>query len=430
MRKLLLILGFVFCFTYSKGQSSPQINKDKSVTFIIDAPNASTVQIDGEMLEPKFKIRTKITTVGSKAKKTMKNEGGYWSFTTPPLESNMYTYRFIVDDKYVLDSNNPYIVRDIKDTLNYFFINGGIGEYFMDKAIPHGKLSKVWYPSKIEKWSKRRLSVYTPPNYNVSKKYPVLYLLHGSGGDEDSWEDMGRICQIMDNLLNDGKINPMIVVMPNGNVDLDASPGNGMNKNQQPSASNTNSMFGIIEYAFMDDVVSFIDQKYSTIKRKEGRAIAGLSLGGLHTLYIALNNPLDFNYIGLFSAQTTNALSDKRINAIKQIRNNIDETLANIPFVSSNNINKTRKNISNKFQDQHLEIYKNKEEKLKALFESELALFYIAVGKEDFVKKLNDDFRKELDEQYYKYFYNETEGGHTWDNWRKYLVDFIQRIFK
>ncbi len=271
------------------------------------------------------------------------------------------------------------------------------------------------------------MSIYTPPGYSNKKSYPVLYLLHGSGGDEDAWETMGRVCQILDNMISGNKITPLIVVMPNGNVDLDAAPGKGLDKNVQPSGVNVNSMLGEMETTFINDIVKYVDKNYPTIKEKSGRAIAGLSLGGLHTLYITLNNPTYFDYIGLFSAQTTNALTDKRIGFFKRLKGQLNSTIEKIPIMSQESKNKKIDNVSSK--GEHLDIYEQTDEKMEKLFSLNPKLFYIAVGEEDFVKKLNDDLRAKMDDNKYSYVYNETEGGHTWSNWRKYLIDFLPRIF-
>ncbi|MCD8291843.1 MAG: hypothetical protein LUC91_10130, partial [Prevotella sp.] len=302
-----------------------------------------------------------------------------------------------------------------------FIIKGGIGDYYSDRNVAHGTVAKVWYLSAMKRWTKRRMTVYTPPAYdkNKERRYPVLYLLHGSGGDENSWVEIGRACQILDNLIAEGKIVPMIVVMPNGNVELDAAPGEGENPDVVPSGNNFKSMLGGIESVFIHDIVDYIDQHYRTIINKKYRAIAGLSLGGLHTLYITLNNPDKFNYIGLFSAQTTNTLSDEGIGMINGFKKNMREIKRE--FTSS------KSEIDNSYE---LSVYQNTDEKIDELFNNNPALLYIALGKEDFVKKLNDDLRAKLDEKGYKYYYNETDGGHTWDNWRKYLIDFLPRLFK
>lgn len=423
----ILLIAYCLCLSnlcikaHDDMKVSLTINPDNSVTFRLYDSEADKVSIEGDFLAPKFKLKTKIATFEKQSSKRMNKDGDDWFFTTKPLDSNLYTYTFIVDREDVVDRHSKNIFRDVDRYYNFFIIEGGIGDYFLDKKVPHGTVVKVWYPSVMKGWKKRRMSVYTPPGYNENKgmHYPVLYLLHGSGGDENSWIEAGRACQILDNLMAEKRIEPMIVVMPNGNVELDAAPGEGQDAQKEPTAMNAKSMLGEVERVFMQDIVQYIDQHYRTIKNKQGRAIAGLSLGGLHTLYISLNNPDSFNYIGLFSAQTTNALSNRRIDMINAFRTGINDIRENIPFISSENNN-----------NEELNIYKDTNVKLDVLFNKKPDLFYIALGRNDFVKKLNDDLRSVLDEKGYEYYYNETDGGHTWDNWRKYLIDFLPRIFK
>lgn len=218
----------------------------------------------------------------------------------------------------------------------------------------------------------------------------------------------------------------MIVVMPNGNAELAAAPGEDPNNpRQQPSAVNTKSMLGQIETVFIDEVVDYVDNNYRTFPTKNYRAIAGLSLGGLHTLFITANNPDMFDYVGLFSAQTTNALNNQYIDQLKEVGNIWSDVKAIFPSLNGSKFDRT---ISS-YTSPELSIYEDLDLKLSRQFENPPKLYYIAVGEEDFVKKLNDDFRAKLDSYEYPYLYNETDGGHTWENWRKYLVDFLPRIF-
>ena len=197
---------------------------------------------------------------------------------------------------------------------------------------------------------------------------------------------------------------------------------------RQPSANNVKSMLGVIESAFADEVVAYVDAHYPTVATKQGRAIAGLSLGGLQTIFIAANNPDMFNYVGLFSAQTTNMLDDTSIGNLKSLSGGASKLLKNIPFVSDSKLSKKLQRIDERMTK--VEVYKNLDEKLARQFASAPALYYIAVGCDDFTLKLNDDFRKRLDAAGYQYLYNPTSGGHSWENWRRYLLDFAPRLFK
>ena len=410
------------------------INGDKSVTINYYDKSAKEVLLKGTFLNKGVKFKTPAGTFGKGRKVKMKNVGnGYWTYTTEPLPSELYWYHFIVNaDTIKIDSENLNIVRDINTLYNYFIVRGGIADKYVDVKDKGGKLQYVWYPTSINGMKRRRMAVYTPFDYNQvqSKRYPVLYLLHGSGGDETAWAECGRLVQIMDNMINLGLCKPMIVVMPNGNVELAAAPGaDPKNPNVVPSGNNISSMYGKIEKNFVSDIVNYIDANYRTLPNKGQRAIAGLSLGGLHTLYTALNNPKTFDYIGLFSAQTTNALGDKNIKTIRGIGQSWSNLKKQIPFVSGGGLDKKITGIIGDGIDTELSIYEHFDEKLKALYNENINLFYIAVGDEDFTKKLNDKLREELKASNYKHTYNETDGGHTWDNWRKYLVDFLPRLF-
>ena len=253
----------------------------------------------------------------------------------------------------------------------------------------HGTVSKVWYNCPTL-GMERRLTVYTPAGYESSnKKYPVLYLLHGAGGDENAWVEQGRAAQIMDNLIAQGKAEPMIVVMPNGNGAQQAAPGEAPNSMVKPQFMNPKTMDGEIEKAF-PDIIKFVEKTYRVKKDKNNRAICGLSMGGFHSLYISAYYPNKFGYVGLFSAATS-----------KQINN---------------------KNTS--------DVYENLDQKLATQFSNPPRLYWIGIGKTDFLYKDNIDFRKQLDEKGYKYTYVETDGGHIWRNWRVYLTEFAPLLFK
>lgn len=422
---IVCVLGLSFLIMAEQPRQSPVINADNSVTFNYYAPTAEEVFVKGTFT-PRKNI---IGPLGKDGKIEMTKEGDWWSCTTPPLAPEFYTYTFEVDENKRTDPLNSNITRDIADTLSYFILPGGLANDYMVNNVPHGEIRKVWYPSKLEGMKKRRMSIYLPYAYkkNPSKRFPVLYLLHGSGGDEDAWLDEGRAAQILDNLIAQGRCKPMIVVMPNGNVNLAAAPGSDPNNpNVKPSANNTGSMLGRIESVFMHEVVGYVDSHYRTKRDKSDRAIAGLSLGGLHTLFISLNNPERFDYIGLFSAQTTNGLGGKGGGSMKKIGDAWNDLKEALPFIGGGKVDRA----VSKYTSDDLSVYGDVDAKLKKQFSNPPKLYYIAVGKDDFVKKLNDDWRLKLLQGNYPFHYNETDGGHTWENWRKYLVDFLPELFR
>lgn len=344
------------------------LNADMSVTLKLHAPNSKDVYVKGSFLDRQFKVETKAGSFGKAQKAKMKKYDGEWIYTTKPLKSEFYTYCFVVDGQEQLDPSNPYTIRDVNDYFNYFIVGGGIADNYLIQNVPHGHVEKVWYPSTLKGMSKRRMTVYTPSEYktNTTKTFPVLYLLHGSGGDENAWEEAGRAIQIL----------------------------------------------------------------YRVKKNKANRAIAGLSLGGLHTIFKSANNPEMFDYVGLFSAQTTNALNDNRITTLGGLATGVQSLASKIPFLNGTKFAEKVSVFARKFNDGRLEIYSKLDNKLKNQFANPPKLYYIAVGEDDFVKKLNDDFRAKLNAGNYKYIYNETDGGHSWENWRKCLIDFLPRLFK
>ena len=367
---------------------SPEIHSDNTVTFRLKAPKAVRVQITGDFL-PKQKVKTpqgEFEVPGV----TDLTEGkeGVWEFTTPEaLQPELYSYSFIVDGLRMMDPANVYMIRDVATVTNVFIIGGGRADLYKVNAVPHGTVSRMWYHSPSLNMD-RRLTVYTPAGYETSgKRYPVFYLLHGAGGDEEAWIALGRTSQILDNLIAQGKAKPMIVVMTNGNAAQEAAPGESSLGFTAPSMQLPKTMEGSFETAF-PDVVKFVDQRFRTIKSKSGRAIAGLSMGGYHSLHISKQYPDMFNYVGLFSAAI---MADKSVKS---------------------------------------PIYDDMESKLATQFAKKPALYWIGIGKTDFLYKANEDYRKMLDEKGYKYTYYETGEGHIWKNWRIYLTEFAPLLFK
>lgn len=405
------------------------VNPDNTVTFRVSILDASEVFLTGSFIPKDKEYRTPAGTFGKDGKIPMIKTDNIWTFTSDTLASELYTYQFIVDGTPTYDKTNNNYFRDVSDTLSYFIIKGAEADDYITRKVPHGKVIKVWYPSSFEDMEKRRMTLYFPAEYytNKHKRFPVLYLLHGSGGDENSWSDGGRAIQILDNLIAEGRAKAMIVVMPNGNINLAAAPGDDPNNPDIiPSANNTSSMYGKIESTFMDEVVGYVDSHYRTLNNKNNRAIAGLSLGGLHTLFITMNNPSSFDYVGLFSAQTTNALNGSRIRGAQKLGESWNKLKSKLPFIGGGKFDRT----ITKLTSDELSIYDDMDTKLQNQFADPPKVYYVAVGRDDFVKKLNDDLRKKFDKNGYKYVYNETDGGHTWENWRKYLVDFLPRLFK
>lgn len=361
------------------GIVSPEVKEDNSIIFRFQAPDAKAVKISGDWMPAQG------WTPGSEA--MTKDDKGIWSYTTAALTSDLYSYSFNVDGIKTTDPNNVYVIRDVATVTNVFIVGGGKGDLYKVNAVPHGTVTRRWYDSPGNKMT-RRITIYTPSGYETGKeKLPVLYLLHGMGGDEEAWIALGRTSQILDNLIAQGKAKPMIVVMTNGNVAQEAAPGESSLNMYKPSFQLPNTMDGKFEETF-SDVIKFVESNYRVKAEKSGRAIAGLSMGGFHSLHISHFYPNTFDYVGLFSA-------------------------AIVP-----NEKATSK------------VYENIDASLKTQLKNGYKLYWIGIGKTDFLYKNVTDYRAKLDGMGMKYTYRESEGGHTWTNWRVYLSEFVPLLFK
>ncbi len=396
MKKYILLLSLAAMAFGSNAQQalwggsqivSPEINPDNTVTFRLAAPKAVKVQITGDFL-PTQKVQTPFGEFDAPGSADLTEKDGVWQFTTPePLAPELYSYTLLVDGLKINDPSNVHRIRDVKSVTDVFIIPGARADLYKINDVPHGTVSKVWYNSPTLGMD-RRLTVYTPAGYETSgKRYPVFYLLHGMGGDENAWTELGRAAQILDNLIAQGKAEPMIVVMTNGNAALQAAPGESSLGFAAPDMNLPKTMEGSFETHF-PEVVKFIDKNYRTVKNKKSRAIAGLSMGGFHSMHISKQYPDMFDYVGLFSAAI---MPDKKVKS---------------------------------------PIYDDLEAKLKAQFDKKPALYWIAIGNTDFLFKANEEYRKMLDEKGYKYTYYETPEGHIWKNWRIYLTEFTPLLFK
>ncbi len=379
---------------------SPEVKDDGTVTFRLYAPKAVKVEVTGDFL-PQVKVQTPMGEMEQPGYAELKEgKNGVWEYTTAqPLSPELYSYKFRVDGMDYLDPSNVYMCRDIASYTNIFIVEkekGDKGDLYSVNEVPHGNVAKVWYPSPTLKMT-RRMTVYTPAGYDKGGRYPVLYLLHGAGGDEDAWTTLGRAAQILDNLIAEGKVKPMIVVMPNGNPNCEAAPGEWSKGMYKPSFMGhmTPKPVASMEESF-PDIVKYVEKNYRVLKGKKNRAICGLSMGGGHSFGISKMYPDMFDYVGLFSAAIfLSGSNDPQQTALDAM--NADPQLG---------------------------------KELAALFGANPKLYWIAIGSTDFLYKSNADYRKYLDSKGYKYEYVETDGGHIWRNWRIYLTQFSQKLFK
>jgi enterochelin esterase family protein len=408
-RKLIGLCAAMVCCTSGFAQQSlfggkeivsPVFNNDGTVTFSLLAPKATKVQITSDFM-PNIKVKSPLGEIEQPSTADMKEEkDGLWTYTSPnALSPELYSYKFKLDGLDYLDPSNIYISRDIASYMNIFIVSkeaGDKGSLYSVNNVPHGNICKVWYESPTLKMN-RRMTIYTPPGYDKGGKYPVLYLLHGAGGDEDAWTTLGRAAQILDNLIASGKAEPMVVVMPNGNTNAEAAPGEwskGMYKPTFMGAVDPKPVASMEES--FPDIIKYVESHYHVYKDKQHRAICGLSMGGGQAYGVSRLYPNLFDYVGLFSAAVS-------------LKNTFNFADANSPVIEADS------NIA---------------KQLETMFKDKPKLYWIGIGNTDFLYKANEKYRHYLDSKGFKYEYTETERGHIWRNWRIYLTAFSQKLFK
>lgn len=364
-----------------KPVTSPEITGNE-IIFRISAPYADTVKLFGSWMA-NYKSAVLMT----------KDKAGIWSVVIPAPTPELYTYNFIVDGLTVNDAYNIFMQRDGTRYLSVLLVPGTLtANYF--EAKQRGNLSKVWYDSPTLGMN-RRMFVYTPYGYeNRSAKFPVLYLLHGYGGDEDAWSTMGRACQIMDNLIEKKLAKPMIVVMTNGNGNESASR-NDVTVN--PDRGTTISTLEKFEESIIKDVIPYIEKNYMVYTDRKNRAITGLSMGGAQATHVGLNNLDKFASVGSFSGA----------------------------FVLWPNARDGQQGIN--LNTVGKEVFPT----LNSSANSKLKLLYLSIGSNDFLLESNHQFTGWLQEKGVKYVNVETPGyAHEWRYWRISLTDFASRLFK
>jgi enterochelin esterase-like enzyme len=347
---------------------SPEV-KDGKVTFRLSADYATQVKLSGNWMANPWTGTIDMT----------KGEGGVWEVTIDAPEPEIYTYNFVVDGVAVNDPMNYLVQRDGTRYLNMLFIPGERSENYYE-ASQRGSVTYRWYDSK-SLGIRRRMAVYTPFGYedNPKAKYPVLYLLHGGGGDEEAWVSMGRAAQIMDNLIEKGLAKPMIVVMPNGNPGQQAAPT--LNLPVKTIDRNDPSMENAYVNSLVKEIVPFIDKEYRTVAKPQGRAIAGLSMGGGHTTSATILFPGVFDYICPMSCG---------------IR-----------------------------ESDHLDA------DLQGIKKAGYKLYWIGVGKEDnLAYKGSLVLDEALTRNGMPHTLYVSEDAHVWKNWRLYLNTFAKLLFK
>ncbi|MEO6285468.1 MAG: alpha/beta hydrolase-fold protein [Dyadobacter sp.] len=325
-----------------------EVNADSSATFRFYAPNAKTVTLGGDL----------------KAVKSEMGADSVWTITTSPgLNPSVYRYHFLVDGNKVNDPKNP-MVADFRPMVEVVPKNKAL--FWQQKDVPHGLLSIVYYPSKATNTT-RRMFVWTPPNYFAdNKKLPVLYLMHGGGDNDTNWPGQGKAGWILDNLFAEGKIVPMIVVMPDGSIPTET---------------------------FAEDlgnnIIRYIEQNFRAFTDTPHRAIAGLSMGGLQTLETLLKFPDKFAYVNVMSSgwfANRPGIFEKYDPLVKAAAARIKQTVKYFIFTTG--------------------------------------------GASDIADKNNDLTRAVFEKYGLKSELSKMEGGHSMYVWRHDLYNFSQKIFK
>ncbi len=357
---------------------SPEILEDKSVIFRLYSPHADSVKLGGTM------------TADYSEFNMVKNDSGVFEVKIGPLAPDMYVYIFKVDGVKATDPSNKIVVRDGGFIESRLMIPGGATDLYDVKDVPHGWVSSIWYPAKTVGLTRRCL-VYTPPGYNKSTdSYPVMYLLHGGGGDEEAWVSRGRVNYILDNLIAQGKAKPMIIVIPNGVITNTSAPSEtplDMLLSNKPSPGIQNMVGEKVAESMVNDLIPFIESNFRVKKGRENRALTGLSMGGYQTQLISNLYPDKFDYLGVMSMGIYDRL-DKNYDKEKHIK------------------------------------------QITALNNSHPKLYWIACGKKDFLYDGVVRLLAFYDENKFKYTYRESEGGHSWENWRMYVSEFAPMLFK
>ena len=356
-----------FSFWGQKPVVSPEIQND-SVTFRLKADYATVVKLSGSWMPNPWGGTIDMT----------RGENNVWEVTIPLPEPEIYTYNFVTDGVSVNDPQNVMVQRDGSRYLSMLLVEGERTENYKP-ANQRGTVSHPWYDSEILGIN-RRLTVYTPYGYetNPKAKYPVLYLLHGAGGDEEAWTSMGRTAQILDNLIQKGLAKPMIVVMPNGNPNQQAAQTFGLPTTEYDWRDPANR--NLYVQSLVEEIVPFIEKNYRTVAKKSHRAIAGLSMGGGHTIAATGMYPNVFDYICPLS-----------MGAHKS-----DELSA----------------------------------QLQGIKKAGYKLYWLACGNTDFLFDQANELDAALTENGLEHTYYVSEGGHVWANWRLYLNTFAPLLFK
>ena len=349
---------------------SPEVHGDRRVTLRFRAPEATVVQLVGEITQGRVPLPM------------TRDADGLWTITVGPLEPEIWSYNFRVHGVDVVDPSNPAVKPTPPGaTMSSFVQVPGDSPAFYDaRAVPHGEVRMVLYESKamgVTRW----LWIYTPPGYDRSRdRFPVLYLLHGNGEAQNGWVMNGRANIILDNGIADGRVAPMIVVMPQGHA------LQGANVGPLVRLTGETSMFSPrFPRDLLEDVLPLVERTYRVKTGPEHRAIAGLSMGGGQALSIGLTHPKIFSYVLGFSA----AVGERFLDVKGELPGGADA----------------------------------------AAWRS-FRLVWLSCGRQDFLFQANKEFAEVLRQRGVSLTYRETEGAHVWSVWRHNLHETLPLLFR
>jgi enterochelin esterase-like enzyme len=342
---------------------SPEVHADGRVTFRIKAPKASEVTLTGDWLG------------STPPPKLTRDDQGVWSVTLGPFEPSIYIYSFTVDGLAIADPVNPRMKLRASTSASLVEVGGRPPAFWEARDVPHGAVEINWENSKVIRPETRAIWVYTPPGYEKgSGRLPVLYLLHGSNDTAAGWTMAGNANFVLDNLLSEKKITPMIVVMPFGHATpygVPPAPGKPAND-------------ALFEDYLLQDVIPTIEAKYRVAAGRENRAIAGLSMGGGQSLKIGLGHLDMFSSVASFSGAVPGDFATRFADLLK----NPDGANARLPTL------------------------------------------WIGCGKQDSLFSRSKNLSDLLDSHNIKHTFTAIDGVHNYTVWRKFLADYVQTLFR
>lgn len=350
-------------FAQAPAVVSPEVQMDRRVTFRMPAPKASEVAFFGDWMAP------------GANQKMSKGADGIWSVTLGPLNPGLYIYHFIVDGMTIADPVNPRIKLRARTSASLVEVPGSTPQFWEARDVPHGAVEINWQKSKVLDGETRWIWIYTPPGYEKEQKrrYPVLYLFHGSNDIAGGWTLAGNANFILDNLLAEKKAVPMIIVMPFGH----AVPFGSAKEVQAKNSA-------VYEEYLLKDVIPHVEAKYRVAPGRENRAIAGLSMGGGQSLHIGFGHTDLFSAVGAFSAAVPGDFETRFAKALAD----------------------------------------------PAGTNAKLQTIWFACGREDSLFQRSEKLSEILTANKIRHTWLPTEGNHTYTYWRQYLNEFAPLLFR